>query len=733
MDSTRVPDTSDRWAALDEFRPQAILGVAAVATVGGLACDFWFSVGAGRLGIPFSPIGAGSFAVGVITLMLLRSSTIGATAALAAGMAAVLTVAVLQLPGYPVVVGFAPVVVLLGILFDWRGGLIGASGATAIIMVLSTSTIPAIPGPHAEVALILVWISALLAWLGTRPIALALDWSWSSYMLALRTTDLLRDRQAELARVNRSLNDAFQRLEDVNKELERARRAAVSARQLRDRFAATVSHEMRTPLNIIVGFTEVMVETPLSYYGERLPIAYEDDVRAIYRNASHLSNLVDDILDLAQIESDQLTLHKEAGNIAEIVEESVGVVATLLAAKSLSLEVILADQLPDIQFDRVRVRQILINLMSNAARFTVRGGIRIEAREQGNDVIVSVSDTGAGIPRAYIGRIFEEFGQVAAPGRGVTGGSGLGLTISKRLAELHGGNLWVESTPGNGSTFAFSLPKAATVAANTIRRPWETRTIASVSDRPSPVVALVEESPASRILERHLRGYQIVTMTDPDLAIAAADRLAAAAVLVVGSIKSVIHQQTKHLRASLDVPVIRCLLRAPVGLRPELGVHVHLAKPVSRERLAAAIAECADVSRCLVVDDEPEMVRLLERTVRLSHPDWEIRTACGGGEALLLMDSWVPDLLLLDLLMPEVDGYEVLTRMRTNDQLTHVQVVVVSAHGREGETMVATEIHLFAHGGLGPTSLLRVLTTSLDAIANESDNTAPELRVTEED
>lgn len=439
-------ELEDRPDALRDLRPQAIAGVAAAALVLGLIFDLGVALGSHGSGVGLTSVGGGSFAVGLLTLIFLRVSVTAAVASLIGGLATVAVAATYQLPEYPLVVALAPLVSLLGLLFGPRGGLAGAALFSVLVVGLWLGPAPVVGAPVAEVTLGLVWVSALMAWLAGRPIAIAIDWSWSNYDAARRATEAMRDRQMELIRLNRSLDEAYRRIEEANADIERARRAAVAARRLRDRFAATVSHEMRTPLNIITGFAEVMVRSPAAYYGEPLPPAYREDVDAIYRSASHLSRLVDDILDLAQIEADQLVLRKEFAAARAIVDEAVEVVAGLFRARGLTLVVHPGDDAHPVHVDRLRVRQILINLLSNAARFTAEGGVRIGIRAGDGEVIVTIADTGAGIPPEHVERIFEEFGQAPAGAR-QNGGTGLGLTISKRLAELHGGSLRGKRSP----------------------------------------------------------------------------------------------------------------------------------------------------------------------------------------------------------------------------------------------------------------------------------------------
>jgi signal transduction histidine kinase/CheY-like chemotaxis protein len=712
-----------RRTVFGEFQAQTVLTVAVVVAGAGLLYDFWITTGPERRTSGLTLFGAGSFAVALLTLVLLRVHVLAATLALGGGLILLIVAWAVQAPTHPVATLLGAVVVLLGALHGWRGALGGALAAGAALAYLAAGPAPAIGRPVAEVALALVVAAALLAWLSTRPIQLALDWSWSSYAQAREALELARTRQAELTRLNRSLAEAFDRIEQVNQELDRARRAAVHARRLRDRFAATVSHEMRTPLNIVVGFSEAMIKEPLAYYGEELPPGYRADVGAIYRSASHLSNLVDDILDLSQIEADQLVLHKEPTRVEQLVEEAVAVVAALFRARQLDLGVALPPDLPPVLVDRVRVRQILINLLSNAARFTHEGGIRITARAEEREVVFSVADTGAGIAAEHVERIFQEFGQAgSAPGG--TRSTGLGLTISKRLAELHGGNMWVETEPGRGSTFSFSLPRTGNVAALPMRADWEPWAPAPTATAAQTVFALAEDPPARRILERHLHGYRVVALSGVEEVLDRAARQAPAAVLLVGSSPGRLHRRWERLRAGLDRPLICCQLRAPLGPHQELGIAAHLVKPVSRRDLARTLARVGRGARsCLVVDDDAEMVQLLARLTRALHPHWEVRTAGGGRSALRCMDGWTPDLILLDLLMPDLDGYAVLERVRADDRLRGTRVVIVSARGHEEEAMAVTQIDIAPAAGIGSGDLLRLLAGSLAVLTAPADDT----------
>ncbi len=303
----------------------------------------------------------------------------------------------------------------------------------------------------------LTWSSLFVCWLVSRPTTVALDWALHSFQEAQQRTAEARARQGELARLTKSLGEYAYRLEQLNLDLAHARRTANEALQHKEQFAAAVSHELRTPLNLILGFLEMMVLSPDTAYGERLPAAYRADLEAMYRNALHISSLVDDILDLSQIDAGRMAIHREWTAPRCIAEEAVATVETLFTNRHLTLRNLVRDDLPELYVDRTRIRQILINLLSNAARFLVTGGATVSAEVADDLLTLAVHDTGPGIPPDDLPHVFEDFRQSIAATSGHRG-SGLGLAVSRRFAEMHGGSMRVESTVGAGTTFFLDLP-----------------------------------------------------------------------------------------------------------------------------------------------------------------------------------------------------------------------------------------------------------------------------------
>ena len=272
-----------------------------------------------------------------------------------------------------------------------------------------------------------------------------------------RVTAIIRDtteRRIAEDRLRRVQEEYTQRLAETNSELEMTNRQLERANRLKTEFLASMSHELRTPLHTIIGFSELLAEElegPLNEKQQRF-------VRHIHTDSLHLLELINDVLDISKIEADRLELRTEAFDFTALVAESLASVRSLAEAKSHIVDTAL-DVPSAVEADRLRIKQVLVNLLSNAIKFTPEGGrIRLEARVQDLFVVVSVSDTGIGIPEEEHESIFDKFHQVGATTKGIREGTGLGLAITRRLVEQHGGSISVQSQPQQGSTFRFTLP-----------------------------------------------------------------------------------------------------------------------------------------------------------------------------------------------------------------------------------------------------------------------------------
>ncbi|MCL6430249.1 MAG: HAMP domain-containing histidine kinase, partial [Anaerolineae bacterium] len=357
-----------------------------------------------------------------------------------------------------------------------------------------------------------IFLAALALWLSSRRLLTALAWALNMTREAQKSAALAREHRAEVRRVLKSLDEAYVRLERANEALIYAREAAERAYQFKAEFVANVSHELRTPLNLIVGFSELIATAPESYGGAILPNPYRGDVMAIYRSARHLTDLINDVLDLSRLEAGAMPLLKEEADIGEVAKEAAEMVRGLAEARGLQLELSIPEGLPPVRLDRTRIRQVLLNLLTNATRFTERGWIALRIRTEHREVLVSVEDSGQGIPPDRLARAFEAFSQLDDDH--VRQGSGLGLAVSKRFVELHGGRMWIDSKPGRGTTVGFSLPLAEGVADGASRRSrnalphWR-------SDLPT-VLVLHDDARTLSLLRRYVDGCEFVVATTPD-------------------------------------------------------------------------------------------------------------------------------------------------------------------------------------------------------------------------
>ncbi len=658
--------------------------------------------------------------LGLLTLSALsyligrRSATVAAYT-LVVGSLGILALALTFLPETAILPWFAVVVLVAGFLIGPEAGAILAVVGTAILMTGEPLQIFGLGSGVRLSDAMLLWAAAGLSWLALRPLLIALTWSWQNYLEVRSVNQLLKDHQGELGRTVKSLNETLDRLDQVNRELERARRAANQARQLKSEFAVNVSHELRTPLNLIIGFSEMMVTSPQSYDGQPLPAAYREDAVAIYRNARHLSDLVDDILDLSQIEAGHMGLHRDLIPIDTTIAEAMDTVQVLYTQKGLSLRASIPPDLPPIFADRTRLRQIIINLLSNAARFIEQGGAEIRVAMDERDVTFDVADTGVGIPPEDLPFVFSEFWQARGPHR--LGGSGVGLAVSKRFVEMHGGSIRATSTVGEGSTFTFTIPRAVNLPEMAPARPWETwaRPRELASER-RLLAVVTEDRDAAHLCERYLDDHAIVPLGDVTALSIFPGRADLDGVVVIAPDSVTAFRRGLAAEIHLPgVPILSCgLVNAKQSLAERLGVADHLVKPVSRERLTQALERLGkSVRQILVVDDDPDAVRLLSRMIRSVSRRYRVTTALNGTQALRVLDGTRPDAVFVDLVMPEIDGYTLIDSIRDRPAMTDTPIVAVSAQTPSKRPLTSDGIVFLQSGGISVTSMIECLRDGL--------------------
>jgi len=510
------------------------------------------------------------------------------------------------------------------------------------------------------------------------------------------------------------------RLERANEALIFAREAAEKAYRFKAEFVANVSHELRTPLNLIVGFSEMMATAPESYGGVPLPGQYRGDVTAIYRSAKHLSDLINDVLDLSQIETGKMPLTREPASLAEIAQEAVDIVRGLAEARGLHLQVDIPADLPMLMLDKTRIRQVLLNLLTNALRFTQVGRILVRVRAEGQEAIVSVEDTGCGIAPDKLMHAFEAFGQMTEAQ--LREGSGLGLAVSKKFVELHGGRMWLESEVGRGTTVYFSL--AIPHEGQEVRISPLVRSAARQVRPAEPrVLVLHDDVRTLDILRRHIHGCRFVF----------ADNASTAARIIRDEAPTVVvadiapGEGPVGAASSLALPAHITLITCPLPSMRRIGLLLgavdYLPKPVTRKALSEALARLPRPPRkVLVVDDDVHIVRLLARMLRACDGSLQILKAFGGKEGLDTARAERPDVILLDLYMPGTSGYDLLQQLARDEELSDTQTIIVSVRTVEQESRpIQGELRLKRDAGFALTEILQLLQTTLSVITQSGE------------
>ncbi len=520
-----------------------------------------------------------------------------------------------------------------------------------------------------------------------------------------------RDQRLALKQANQELAEAYQQLAKLNELVRASRLEAEAARRAKEQFVANVSHELRTPLNMIIGFTEMILNSPMTY-GAPLPKALLSDIRVIYRNSQHLSQLINDVLDLSQIEAGQLSLSREWTEASAIVREAVEAVEPLYRAKGLSLETEMPATLPRVYCDRLRVRQILLNLLSNAGRFTAVGGVKVAAYVDRNHLVFRVADTGPGIPREKQQKIFEPFQQLDASTRRLHGGSGLGLSISKRLVELHGGRMWLESEVGQGSTFFFSLPlnPMESDIPEAIRwvNPYaahepRARSRAAVLPKPEPHILVMERED---VLRHQIHAYLGDVRVKSVSSFQELQKEIASNPPQVVLINDRQVMENRGLMQSLvafpgRIPVVSCYIPSKQEACERLNVVEYLVKPITREALLAVTHRVVSPEGCiLIVEDDQEMARLIARQLQSAGKGYRTLRATDGAQALRMMRDRRPDAVLFDLGLPDQDGYEVLREKEADPAIRPIPVVIISARDPLGQPVVTNRLRVELAGGL---------------------------------
>jgi signal transduction histidine kinase/CheY-like chemotaxis protein len=473
----------------------------------------------------------------------------------------------------------------------------------------------------------------------------------------------------------------FREIEDKSRQIEDANRH-------KSEFLANMSHELRTPLNAIIGYSEMLEEEAADLDQK----TFIPDLQKINGAGKHLMSLISNILDLSKIEAGKMDLYLEDFEIIPMIKEVIATVKPLIEKNANTLQLHYADGLGQMRSDVTKLRQMLFNLLSNASKFTERGTITLSVgRESVNGsqwVNFSVSDTGIGMSPEQTSKLFQAFTQADSSTTRKYGGTGLGLAISQKFCQLMGGEITIESAVGQGSTFRVRLPAiVAESKVDVLPRSEETSSATAQMSEGAPTVLVIDDDPTVHdLVQRFLNkeGLNMIAARSGEEGLRLAKELHPAAitldVLMPGMDGWAVLSALKADPSLSEIPVIMLTIMDERQMGYALGAADYLTKPIDWDRLAAILQryECArPPCPLLVVEDDPVMRDMLRR--RLEKEDWTIIEAENGRVALERMTEQQPELILLDLMMPEMDGFQFLDEIRKREDWRLIPVIVVTA------------------------------------------------------
>jgi signal transduction histidine kinase/DNA-binding response OmpR family regulator len=530
----------------------------------------------------------------------------------------------------------------------------------------------------------------------------------------------IKEADDELGVLIDGFNDMLGQIQSRDAELTVAKEVAEQANRTKSTFLANMSHELRTPLNAIIGYSEMLEEEAL----ERELPDFGSDLSKIQAAGKHLLALINDVLDLSKIEAGKMELFLEDFDVRALVQDVEATIRPLVEKNQNLLEVNCPADIGTIHADLTRVRQVLFNLLSNAAKFTQHGRVGLEVlplRLAGRDWIeFAVADTGIGLTPEQQRRLFQSFSQADPSTSRKYGGTGLGLVISRRFAQMMGGDIQLQSEFGRGSVFTARLPRVSGAA-----RPAPSQAEAAKHPAFAPLVLVADDDKATReLISRGLQkeGFRVLAASSGEDAIRLAREKRPDAisldVLMPGMDGWTVLRALKGDPLTSSIPVVMVSMLDDRDIGYALGAADYLTKPFDREKLVLALRRFRQGSSprpVLVVEDDPATREVVRRA--LERDGWIVSEADNGRRALEGLSRSVPDLIVLDLMMPEMDGFEFVAELRRSEAGRRIPVVVVTAKEitAEDRTRLNGQVRrIFSKGSFSREELTAELRRALD-------------------
>ena len=528
-----------------------------------------------------------------------------------------------------------------------------------------------------------------------------------------------------------SFNDMLAQIQKRDTELQEARVAAEKANQAKSNFLSFMSHELRTPLTSIIGFSEMLL-TEVEEEGRK---DWAEDLRRVHDSGRYLLELINDILDISKIEAGKMEVHLETFDVGALIRDLNDVMRPLVERKKNHLVVQYDKNIGTMQADRIKVRQCLLNLLSNASKFTDKGTITFaadrKARNGAEWLTFSIRDTGIGMTPEQMAKLFRAFTQADDSTSRKYGGTGLGLALTKRFCQIMGGDVKVESEPGKGSTFTIELPVVAAKSAGAVRvapAPPD----ATARDGTDCILIIDDDPAVHQLLAEALRdeGYILKYASNGTEGLRMAKELRPAVitldVLMPEMDGWVVLALLKDDPDLARIPVIMLTVRADQDFGFAMGVADYLQKPIDRERLVSVLKKYHHLkpsNRVLVVEDDPAMREMLCRM--LESKDWDVAEAENGLSALESITHSQPSLIILDLKMPVMDGFQMVAELHKHEDWRKIPVVVVSAKELTGEDRQRLQGHvqkILQKGDFGREELMREVQQTVKLFLTKQEN-----------